>query len=194
VKAGTSLIILAINSPNFVHGSAGWSINNDGTAEFSSATIRGELDIGIAGAEQVKIGGVATAPAALQTFYSPNTVVGSTIARTSGGEYKYTVWLKIAPTGEMVQVEGVVNSGQIYETVATYFDPSSGIARTVALGDFFGARTDGLTASGCDRVFVETASGSLRGDRSWLPRWITYALPMSWSWPNSTGSAGPCHT
>ena len=41
ITAGDILIRDAIQSPNYVAGSAGWSINKDGTAEFSDITIRG---------------------------------------------------------------------------------------------------------------------------------------------------------
>lgn len=36
---GGALVLASIHSPNFVHGSAGWSINQDGTAEFQAVFI-----------------------------------------------------------------------------------------------------------------------------------------------------------
>ncbi len=41
IGGGGSLAYPAIHSPNFVTGSAGWTINKDGSAEFSDLTIRG---------------------------------------------------------------------------------------------------------------------------------------------------------
>lgn len=41
-----ALIRLYIKSPNYVPGVSGWSINKDGSAEFSGALIRGEFDLG----------------------------------------------------------------------------------------------------------------------------------------------------
>jgi len=41
VVGGTNLVREAINSPNFVAGSTGWSINKDGSAEFNNIVIRG---------------------------------------------------------------------------------------------------------------------------------------------------------
>ena len=38
---GTTLVRPAIQSPNFVHGSAGWTVNQDGSAEFNNLTLRG---------------------------------------------------------------------------------------------------------------------------------------------------------
>lgn len=46
VVGGITLIRQAIKSPNYVPGVSGWTINRDGTAEFSSVTLRGELYIG----------------------------------------------------------------------------------------------------------------------------------------------------
>lgn len=43
IVAGTALVRTAIKSPDYVPGVSGWSINRDGTAEFQSATIRGDV-------------------------------------------------------------------------------------------------------------------------------------------------------
>jgi hypothetical protein len=43
IGGAAALIRAAIKSPNYVLGSAGWSINKDGTAEFNNATVRGTL-------------------------------------------------------------------------------------------------------------------------------------------------------
>lgn len=52
---GTTLIRPAIQSPNFVAGSAGWKIAKDGTAEFNNATFRGTVVVGVAPNPQVEI-------------------------------------------------------------------------------------------------------------------------------------------
>lgn len=39
----TTMVIPAIQSPNYEPGVSGWSINGDGSAEFSDAAVRGEL-------------------------------------------------------------------------------------------------------------------------------------------------------
>lgn len=46
VVGGVTLIRPAIQSPNFVTGSAGWAINQDGSAEFSNVVIRGSSQVG----------------------------------------------------------------------------------------------------------------------------------------------------
>lgn len=43
IVAGTKLIRDAIESPNYVSGSVGWSINKDGSAEFNNLIVRGEF-------------------------------------------------------------------------------------------------------------------------------------------------------
>lgn len=46
VVGGTSLARARINSPNFVTGVSGWTINQDGSAEFNNVTIRGGVIVG----------------------------------------------------------------------------------------------------------------------------------------------------
>lgn len=46
VVGSTVLRRPAIQSPNFVHGSAGWNVASDGSAEFNSVTIRGSFEAG----------------------------------------------------------------------------------------------------------------------------------------------------
>lgn len=43
VVGGTALLRDAINSPNFITGQQGWSINRDGSAEFNSVVVRGTV-------------------------------------------------------------------------------------------------------------------------------------------------------
>lgn len=46
VGGGGALIYDNIHSPGFTHGSTGWSINKDGTAEFNGVTVRGTIILG----------------------------------------------------------------------------------------------------------------------------------------------------
>jgi hypothetical protein len=46
IVGGTVLRIPAIQSPNYVAGSSGWTINQDGTAEFNGLTIHGSIVLG----------------------------------------------------------------------------------------------------------------------------------------------------
>lgn len=45
VVGGNKLIRPAIQSPNYVPGVSGWTINRDGTAEFNDVTVRGDIVI-----------------------------------------------------------------------------------------------------------------------------------------------------
>lgn len=42
---GTTLVRPAVRSPNFETGVSGWTINQDGTAEFADLTVRGQIII-----------------------------------------------------------------------------------------------------------------------------------------------------
>lgn len=57
IVAGSTLVRPAIKSPNYVTGVSGWSINKDGTAEFSNALVRGTFVAG-GGAVTVNSSGV----------------------------------------------------------------------------------------------------------------------------------------
>lgn len=49
--AGVYLVRPAIQSPNYVLGTSGWTVNRDGTSEFNSGTFRGSIEVGpLAGA------------------------------------------------------------------------------------------------------------------------------------------------
>jgi hypothetical protein len=45
VVGGLALIRKAIRSPDYQAGTEGWSVNQDGSAEFNDITVRGEVDI-----------------------------------------------------------------------------------------------------------------------------------------------------
>lgn len=46
ILGGINLIRAAIRSPNYVSGSTGWTVNQDGSAEFNNVTIRGGTVVG----------------------------------------------------------------------------------------------------------------------------------------------------
>lgn len=45
ILAGTTLVRERINSPDYVAGSSGWTINKDGSAEFNDLSLRGSITI-----------------------------------------------------------------------------------------------------------------------------------------------------
>lgn len=55
IVAGTKLVRQSIQSPNFVTGVSGWSINKDGSAEFLDLEIRGEFSTGPNGTPHIII-------------------------------------------------------------------------------------------------------------------------------------------
>lgn len=54
VAGGGKLTRFAIQSPNYAAGSAGWTINRDGSAEFNNITVRGILDVIDASGAEIK--------------------------------------------------------------------------------------------------------------------------------------------
>jgi hypothetical protein len=56
IVAGTKLVRSAIQSPNYIAGSTGWTINRDGSAEFANVTVRGPVIITASGLVVATIG------------------------------------------------------------------------------------------------------------------------------------------
>lgn len=89
VVGGLTLVRPAIRSPNYVAGSTGWTINADGTAEFSNGTFRGNLIVGgVAPNARMEFVTGAAIPAELQTFYS-NKVVSTILWYADATHYHY---------------------------------------------------------------------------------------------------------
>lgn len=66
-RGNGALIKDFLKSPNYVAGTAGWSINKDGTAEFANAIVRGSVVSGPSGS-QVIIGPASDLPPPLDTY------------------------------------------------------------------------------------------------------------------------------
>lgn len=123
IVGGTSLVRPAINSPGYVPGVTGWSINVDGTAEFSNATVRGTFLIGIPGTTSyITISG--TVPVELVTYYSTrlSTLASFVIimAPDNSGDYRYEIVGKsiTAPTVDYYGT-GWVQGGVVTEFQST---------------------------------------------------------------------------
>jgi hypothetical protein len=136
IVAGTTLVREAIRSPNYVAGSAGWSINQDGTVEFSNGTFRGQVVAG-GGNVILNAGGLAIDGPTSQYdingiagFLAQNLPVDGTIAQMSPGALFLTPQ-DPSPAGVAVDFAtmqvGYANSGGTDETPALYI---AGIAYT----------------------------------------------------------------
>lgn len=55
IAAGVFLVREALRSPNFVSGLAGWTINRDGTSEFSGVIVRGTIIVGTVPGNHIEI-------------------------------------------------------------------------------------------------------------------------------------------
>lgn len=78
VFAGRNLVIPAIQSPNYVAGLTGWSINRDGTIEVNNGIFRGSLVVG----SPPGAGGTinSTVPAVLTTYYGNSGITVASVA------------------------------------------------------------------------------------------------------------------
>lgn len=81
VVAGTVLMRSAIQSPNYVAATSGWSINQDGSVEFNNGTIRGTLIVGTTTVTTVGTAGI-TVVGPNQTM-TVNDSTGFSVARTT---------------------------------------------------------------------------------------------------------------
>lgn len=69
VVAGKTLVREAIQSPNYVAGSSGWTINRDGTAEFAQIQLRGALSTGFAPNPRITVDDSLTLSSPAVAFY-----------------------------------------------------------------------------------------------------------------------------
>lgn len=154
---GGALVRPRIKSPDYVTGVSGWTVNQDGTAEFQDATIRGSLALGgTSPAAREVIGG--TVPAELVTYYAagspetvtaPETVVALVSAAYDGqGNYVYQVLVvdSSAPMEISSLAIGKVISGVVTEFTRTVLNPNIG----------GGTQTDYLD----NAVFFESAANT----------------------------------
>lgn len=133
IAGGITLVRPALRSPNYVAGSTGWTVNADGTAEFSGAVIRGDFSAGgVAPNAHVEIVGQSGIPPDLQAFYG-GTLRTATLWWFNGTDYHYSA-LSNADSLYYGVVSGLTTIRQLYRIVgnvanAYRFDgPNSAIA------------------------------------------------------------------
>lgn len=89
IVAGTVLVIDAIQSPNFVAGTSGWIIRQDGSVEFANATLRGAFEADGANHAYVRIA-------------------------TTGGTGFGTAFLELRPPDLPLLATTVINPGSVF--------------------------------------------------------------------------------
>lgn len=117
--AGTTLIRAAINSPDYVAGVSGWSINKDGTAEFNSVTVRGMLEVD-----------------------GPD---GSKVDVITGGSTRTGAHIEIRSND--FPGEPIVNAAIVPGYIDAFTDNSTGTAHRI-ITEFFGGGFNNGTTSG----------------------------------------------
>lgn len=130
VNFGGDLVRAAIRSPNYVAGVSGWTINKDGSVEFSDGTFRGTVDASVISGGTIEMGGgvgharmvrtqAPTLPAPLNTyvFAGSGTALAADIYYAEGDDTRYTFDAVVSdPFNATVQrVWGAVYGGSVHE-------------------------------------------------------------------------------
>lgn len=140
IGGGGDLIRTAIRSPGYVPGSAGWSINRDGTAEFADAVLRGQLRIGDQGDGVLQPGGVRVLPPAdvpqeIKDVYSPFGVeiAAAVIYRAAGFWYWWdAVCIHPTDAAQHFVASGVHSpDGNVYELGRRKYEAGTGAVSTI---------------------------------------------------------------
>lgn len=149
---GSVLVRPAIQSPDYVAGVSGWTINRDGSVEFNGGTFRGDVRIGSA---STFLDLSPTVPAELTAFYVATynaTPIGASIrfAGLSNGHpyYAYQVLaLRGLTQDRAVMGFGIVDSAlTVHEAVAYVGDGSAGVIPAGGVAANFAAVNIGADA------------------------------------------------
>jgi hypothetical protein len=159
IGGGGSLVYPSIHSPNFVKGSAGWTINKDGSAEFNNLTIRN-----------------GTIVSGLALYYSGTPAAGNLIASIAaaagtdsfGNAYLGQVASYQPASGVACQMAGTV--------IQFYTGPVSGAGPWTASASFGANLIDhnATITSGTSAVDISTSTGLF----SLLPERLTTGWPQ----------------
>lgn len=163
IVGGVTLIRPAIQSPDYITGSAGWSINKDGSAEFNDVTIRGDgngdaLIVGPNGGPQVQVGSSATAGYIQFPTNRPieNTVAQILVGVLNQGAANEAASLQITgPT-----VNGATDQARFFLNSQNNDGSSQANASLVTGGGSVIMDENTLTASGPRIVHIPADSGS----------------------------------
>lgn len=167
VVAGDTLVRPAIQSPNYIPGTSGWTINADGTAEFSDATVRGSLAAG--DAVRIDSDGIQV----FDTDGSPAVQMGPAFGNFGSGIVVTNDRASIADySGAQITAGGLDPANGVFLFVASpntanaptaasfYMTASnqfgSGEPAVFQLVPEFGPDPMVVDATGCDAVVVET--------------------------------------
>lgn len=136
IVGGNTLIREAIQSPNYVVGTSGWTINRDGSAEFNDVTVRGGFQIGTGPSPpSAYIRGEILAGVPTISIYDGTHAVPARIQGFDLGDHGGLV----LDTGDVaIETAGMAIGGSIAEVLYQSFAPS-GETALVHVGPPFGA-------------------------------------------------------
>ncbi|HEX5566667.1 MAG TPA: H-type lectin domain-containing protein [Streptomyces sp.] len=110
LAGGIFLIRPALRSPEYAPGEAGWTINQDGSAEFNNVRVRGTLEVGTSIAPGVELPGdqvVGQVPSAA----TADTAVTAVTADTAGTAGHATTATTASSAGSAGTVTGAIGAG-----------------------------------------------------------------------------------
>lgn len=177
VVGGLTLVRAAIRSPNYVAGSAGWSINKDGSAEFSNILVRGIFEAGGTGSSpHITMLAAPNLPAPLATYlYLGSLSIKSAIIfyATNGSPNDYFFIAFVDNIGAEIALFGYVRAGSVQELsagiplglnlqAASQFPLPAGSVALSQATNMFG-RFNFLTAQGPAYVIGETVEYTANG-------------------------------
>ena len=173
IVGGIALRIPAIRSPNYAAGSAGWTINVDGSAEFNNVTIRGGL---VVGGSSLYYSGppalgnlIASISAAAGTdTYGNNYVAG--IATYTSTRYSQLAAGKMVIGPISGGVPDIVNTGSLLEVSPSHMEligisTGAGATTDPAILKYFAGDINQKTGSAtAPRIYLQDGFGNSSAD------------------------------
>lgn len=206
IVGGTTLVRAAINSPNYVPGVSGWIIDADGSAEFNTAVVRGDLIVGV-GNPLSGVEATATVPAELTAYYltfGGSVVAGGLLKLGPGdGSYTYLIALEDPSSSASQWSLGVVDpSLTVHPHITGQFLPGLGLSN-IDIGNGFGGAPsspvqiflNGDTETFSDLIVDGNGNGLtgvvLQNKAALVIEDVVVTDPMTSYFPNWTGTTNP---
>jgi hypothetical protein len=123
VVGGTVLRIPAIQSPDYVPGTSGWIIRQDGSAEFNAGTFRGSIEVGSLTGQHFIVNNTATGDV-IDVYNSANKLIFAVSKTGVVQSFDYVNNLELDISGGQISF----NNFSLTDTGDMFFSPSTGPA------------------------------------------------------------------
>lgn len=152
IDSAGNLLAPGVKSPNFISGSSGWSINQNGTAEFNSLVIRnGQIISGIF----LLYSSAIPAKGNLVVAFAPQSGGTDAVGNIYPQGYNFGVWDN---TGTLKQHFGIDNSGRLY------LSDSTGVTRIFADPGIAEFNIYNTAGTGLGNLVASAASAAVAND------------------------------